>query len=325
MLSHLGIYMPLPTELAGRLGPVTGGAAGVTFFFVLSGFLITTLLLREKESTGSISIRKFIARRLLRLMPALVVFIAAVALLMYFGLISKTWAGLLMAASYLYNFVGYGESYTPELAHTWSLAIEEHFYLMWPWLLLLTKTRRARAIKVATGPLLFCLLIRMVWEMLPFRRGGLSQEWRPFWWAAWQPCLAQPNWEGLNDWCQSVWWGYLGVLLWSLPLYLPTGSYKFIWTLQIIFIGMIVCGIAISPSSKIARVQSWRPLVYLGTISYGLYFWKELFITNGLGGEKTWIQQFPQNVALTFFAAVTSYHAIETVALKYKKKFSTTE
>jgi peptidoglycan/LPS O-acetylase OafA/YrhL len=324
--SHLGLYMSLPPELAGRLIPVIGGGAGVTWFFVLSGYLITTLLVREKERTGSISITRFMARRLLRLTPGLAVFVAVVGTLMYLGLISKTWVGLLLAAGYLYNFVGYGGDYTPELAHTWSLAIEEHFYLIWPCLLLLTNP--SRATKMAASLFLLCILVRVgmgnsapatharwtVPGMAPILAGcliGLV--------SAMERGQLSPG--RLETWSSSRWWPYLGVILWALPLYVPTGGHIIIWPIHLVGIAIAIHWVATNPSSKVTCALSWRPLAYLGVISYGLYLWQGLFITNSPVGEKLWIQRFPQNILLTVGAAAISWHTIERLGLNYRKRF----
>ena len=131
LLFHLGAsWMP-------------GGYLGVSVFFTLSGFLITTLLLRERVVTGRIDSRAFYTRRLRRLMPASLLTIAGVCVLIGIGTIADTsslrrevlgalfqvenWVSLLGGKSYAQLF----QSPSP-VAHFWSLAIEEQFYWLWP-------------------------------------------------------------------------------------------------------------------------------------------------------------------------------------------------
>jgi peptidoglycan/LPS O-acetylase OafA/YrhL len=138
--------------------PVHGGFLGVDAFFVLSGFLITTLLLQEHAALGALSLRRFYARRALRLLPALGVLVG-IAVILHFTLARgngnrPTALGFFGMIFYVANWV---EIYRPGalalFSHTWSLAIEEQFYLVWPVILMLLLRRRLRlgAIAVLTA------------------------------------------------------------------------------------------------------------------------------------------------------------------------------
>src|SRR4051812_44258785 len=112
------------------------GGVGVLLFFVLSGYLITTLLIRERDATGRIALRLFYLRRAIRLYPALIVMLVVTVAL------GASVGSALMAATYttnLFNSLGIGNS---PYGHTWSLAIEEQFYLLWPFLLPMVLRRR---------------------------------------------------------------------------------------------------------------------------------------------------------------------------------------
>jgi peptidoglycan/LPS O-acetylase OafA/YrhL len=121
-----------------------GGGAGVTLFFVLSGFLITSLLLAEKSRYGRVDLRAFYVRRALRLFPALAAALIVVALLAVTGLMPQdarvgvdyriVLAGVVC---YVANWVWVAGQPIGMLSHTWSLAVEEQFYILWPALLLL--------------------------------------------------------------------------------------------------------------------------------------------------------------------------------------------
>jgi len=140
MVSHSGLENQVP------------GVLGVTIFFFLSGFLITTLLHNEYRETGGIDIKKFYTRRFLRLYPPLAVYIVAVIVTLIFLKKDIDGIGLLGAlfyfANYLfalapYHIVSFG-------VHLWSLSVEEHFYIFFPLLMLLLVRRRVQIVPVLT-------------------------------------------------------------------------------------------------------------------------------------------------------------------------------
>lgn len=163
-----------------------GGGFGVDMFFVLSGFLITTLLLEEINDTGRINILHFYVRRLLRLYPALLLLLLLVGA--FFHIVQHAFPNLtgtnfakdgMLAALYLTDYaVAFGfENRNSLIGHTWSLAVEEHFYLVWPWALLgLRRAFRGRSFVaalfalyiVATAWRLSCLTFEP-WTMVYFR------------------------------------------------------------------------------------------------------------------------------------------------------------
>jgi peptidoglycan/LPS O-acetylase OafA/YrhL len=137
-----------------RANPVHGGFLGVDVFFVLSGFLITTLLLQEHASFGAVSLRRFYARRALRLLPAFFV-LFAIALILHLTLSRgdpnrPDALGLFGMLFYAANWVNvYRDGALGVFSHTWSLAIEEQFYLVWPMILVLLLRRRLRLSTIA--------------------------------------------------------------------------------------------------------------------------------------------------------------------------------
>jgi len=159
-----------------HIGLIRGGFLGVDIFFVLSGFLITTLLMDEWARTGRISLRKFYARRALRLLPALVLLVVAcdvtvmvIARLYWapesfmpvvFGMVYAS----VVVFFYIGNFVMISGQTLWILGHTWSLSIEEQFYVLWPlclWLLLRWARRRGFILPVLVLGIAASLLLKV--------------------------------------------------------------------------------------------------------------------------------------------------------------------
>ncbi|MCS5719147.1 acyltransferase [Herbiconiux sp. CPCC 205763] len=145
------------------IGWPAGGFAGVDVFFVISGFLITGLLLRDREEHGRISLRRFYAKRMRRILPAAVTVLIATSVAAYFlfnrpRAISTLWdavSSLLFVSNW--RFAAEGTDYfqatdaVSPLQHFWSLSVEEQFYLVWPWLMLLVLAVAARSVRASTN------------------------------------------------------------------------------------------------------------------------------------------------------------------------------
>lgn len=146
-----------------------GGGVGVAIFFTLSGFLITALLLQEREKFGAFRIGAFYARRLLRLVPAMIVCVClAVAVGLYLYGEVLDWALVVGTLTYTANWVMAAGAYPAEtgLGHTWSLAIEEQFYLVWPFVLVAAAAiSRTAFIRVLLGVSFGILVLRgFLWD-----------------------------------------------------------------------------------------------------------------------------------------------------------------
>jgi peptidoglycan/LPS O-acetylase OafA/YrhL len=130
-LSGLRAFASMTVVLCHVVSPAVPGPYAVTLFFGLSGFLITTLLCREMAATGTVNIRAFYIRRARRLLPAYYVWLAAVVLFLTGRITPEIGAAALYLSDYFNAWVRQGP-----ISHTWSLSVEEHFYLLWPVVLL---------------------------------------------------------------------------------------------------------------------------------------------------------------------------------------------
>src|SRR5438094_9463231 len=144
---------PLFTGLLGKCGFI-----GVQVFFVISGFLLTTLLLREKDRTGGVSLRQFYYRRMLRILLAYALYLLVLLVLQNHGLTYSPVNGRQWAAALTYTVNFLPGTIPGEISHLWSLSVEEHFYLLWPVLLAVCGLAASR--RLAWGCVAVCLIAR---------------------------------------------------------------------------------------------------------------------------------------------------------------------
>ncbi|MEU6347585.1 acyltransferase family protein [Streptomyces sp. NPDC046977] len=271
---------------------LAGGYAGVDVFFVISGFLITTLLLREVLATGTVSLRAFYARRALRLLPAsTIVVLATVAGAWLF--LSKIrfaeYAGDALGSSlYAVNFrlAVHGTDYFAQSAppspfqHFWSLAVEEQFYLLWPLLLpaaaRLTRRRRGLALPLAV----LCLVSfgLSVWTT----QGSPSWAYFGFHTRAWElgagalTALAAVRLRRLPArWAAPMTWAGLGAVLLSAVVFDTNTPFPGYHALLPVLGAVLVLagGCAPAPKWGARALLARRPMTWLGGLSYGWYLW----------------------------------------------------
>ena len=255
------------------------GGYGVTLFFALSGYLITGLVADEVTRDGGLSYRRFYLRRTARLLPALLlVVLVCDALFWALGQTSAIKASLVTLA-YLANYatVAYGD-YLPGWGHTWSLAVEEHFYLVWP-VVLVTLLRR-RGPRAALRWTLVACLAALAWRgvllALPYFDGvwfvvnhgtfaradallygcaaalALRLGWRP---AAWMT------------------WAAAGVVVALMVLRGPDVPVATAGQALLSVASAVLLAGLDHTRTALTRLLAWRPLVGLGVLSYGLYLW----------------------------------------------------
>ncbi len=298
---------------------------GVLLFFVLSGFLITGVLLNEKAARGRVSLSKFYLRRVLRLAPALLIFLAVVTALIYFrAIVDVPWYEVVIGLVYLANIVGHS---TP-LGHIWSLSLEEQFYAIGPWFVARLPTRRL----LLTAAVITCAvaIARMVaiWNGWFAYNPGLvyRRPWFRFDSIMIGCCLC----VALTDdiWCARVrrlvaainpaivW---VALALWTVAAVriFPTAYLTVLTVLSAIVLGQLI----LSPTPMLSSIFSNPLLRHLGRISYGLYLWQQLFVSNP---NAHWgaLQMFPINVIVALAIAEISYWLVEVRFLNLKDRIS---
>lgn len=300
------------------------GYLGVRMFFVISGYLITSLLLREKAAKGGISLRDFYVRRTIRIWPAFYTYVIAVVLLAALGFLQIQRSDVAYAATFTMNYHG---DRGWALNHTWSLAVEEQFYLLWP--LGLMALSRVVAGRVAIGVLIVVPLVRaLMWYTFGASDTAMTREFQAVSDAlAAGACLAifSDRLAGMRAYCafvRSAASALLGVALVGISTY----SFKispavfYVWMQSLSNIGMILIlqhAIA-AQQGTIFKFLNLRAVAYVGVISYSLYLWQELFLD---ATSWSWYARFPQNLIFTVMASLLSYYLVEKPFLRLGRRF----
>jgi peptidoglycan/LPS O-acetylase OafA/YrhL len=302
---------------------IADATLGVRVFFVLSGFLITTLLFHEEEKKGRISIRGFYERRIARIFPAFYLYIGVIAALAAFRLIQGPLASFLAAGSFTWNVAyfwrlgGGVQDNSKVFGHIWTLSIEEQFYLVWPSCLVFFGRRWSRRLAVAVAILLPLtrLIVFFFIHSTKIRNSLLYRTAQDeIVWGVLAAFLVQGGAiERLRNFRYRTAW-LIGSLLVIFVLCPALGSIKVsgmeVWlvpTLQGVAIVSFIFWL-LSGAGGIVRnvLESW-PAVQLGLLSYSLYIWQQPFTQwSGLS-----FIPFPLNVLLPVVVAILCYRLVE--------------
>ncbi len=302
ILSHLVRWKHVSLEPMGSYG-----ALGVFVFFVLSGYLITSILLREHERTSTISLQDFYIRRAFRIFPAALVFLAVVIPLYWRQM---RWYDIAAALLYVSNM----NIARPWIfGHLWSLSIEEQFYLLWPFAL--KKWYRHRIAIV-----LCAFLATPVFQtaLYAFKvRNGLSGSLPAFSSQLAIGCLLAilaPRIPRIPKWVALV----MLVATIFIPWFPGTSPARTLFELFILgpLLHVSVAGLVLHVIQVPYRLLNWEPVAWLGRISYSLYLWQELFCSNAA---------FHQGYLLVLPAigcACLSYYLVEQPLLRLRDRWS---
>lgn len=288
-----------------RTPGVSGGFLGVDVFFVLSGFLITTLLKAEFDDNGRVALRAFYARRIRRLYPALLVMLMA-----YIAIAPLALPGLnhmrdaILSALYLTNYSQAFYRVPDALGHTWSLATEAQFYLVWPAVML-------ALLRLRPGPrilaLLSILFAAVAWRQSVLTGSGWTAAYYRFDTRISGLCIGSII--AFLPTTRSVVIGYVGLAMIAIAAHLAhwhTDS-GLMWLLFLAEIGaafVILCGQSVS----FLRAPL---LVWIGKMSYGIYLWHYPIIYWMRKVELQWWIQLALSALLSVIAAALSYYIVE--------------
>lgn len=322
---HLSGTRHYPISIA-EYGRWCGDVAhlGVLVFFVISGFLITSLLMSEREMTGAISLKRFYLRRIVRIFPAFYAFILVMAIATLSGGVHLTGRDFAYALTYTVNFE---PNRALQIGHLWSLSVEEQFYLLWPLTLLVLRERRALIVAVAaiiTGPLVRVVILEWIFRVDPHSLNGMMTSFP----AMFDYLAAGCALALLRPWLLTrMWYLRLTASPWlalAVPLVLLIN--RFGSHTVAILLGSPVMNVCIAlliesstrhASSLAGRFLNWKPMVFLGVLSYSLYLWQLPFFDHR---SIAWMTAFPQNLTFAFLAALSSWFLIERPFVRLRRR-----
>ena len=293
-----------------------GGFIGLDVFFVLSGYLITSLLTAE-HCHGGIEIGRFYARRALRLYPTLLLMVAV-----YVGLApilwpaEDRWLSAALAALYVYDYaLSFWElAYT--IGHTWSLGVEEKFYLLWPLVLpLLLRTRHP------VGGLVFAFLALTAWRYFVAMNWTWSQAYFRFDTRMSGILLGaiaalthfKVSKQVLAIACVAL---LVVMALPSLPTSHQTEAVTLRITLAELSAFVLICFAAEHGRAKFLALA---PMVYIGRLSYGIYLWHFPLALLLRGEQPLWIT-LGATLAFSFTMAAICVHLVDTPLKRWRQK-----
>ena len=308
---------------------VSHGAAGVDVFFALSGFLITARLIEEQRRRKEISLSAFYIRRAFRILPPYFTYLLVIFVLTLSGMIAVSrleWASVVF---FFRNYLPtqHGGWY---LGHFWTLAVEEHFYLIWPALLILFG-RKHRALKTALAALAV-----LAWRLIESDQNLVAS--------------ALPGVEFLirtDVRIDSLLWGcFTALLLWdsadreklrrflTLPVWavligalivnqVAQPPLSLFW--RSLLLPVVIVGTMMHPGWLVSRLLETSVMRWIGRLSYSLYLWQQLFLVAS-PLERPFpfgvLQQPPLNILCVFLCAAASYYIVERPMVRIGHRLS---
>lgn len=330
IISHLAMQNGIFNEAStiSWLNPflffIGDGHLGVNIFFVISGFIITTLLIREESESSNISFKNFYLRRALRILPAYFFLLLVFFLFQLINLVeisNESWLTSLTFTKYLNWDKDWFTS------HAWSLSVEENFYLIWPILFIAgSKVRKYASIFIIilvpiirlyahTHPAPILHSISITTRMDAIATGCffaiyqvqlieiLKSQWNKVLYTSWILLFLLPHFP--SRFSETI----------CLFTFIPFGtSYG---TFANFLIGFIILYSIFGPKNFWFKILNSGVLNYIGILSYSLYLWQQPFIYE----TKLWFNEFPQNIIFILAMAIFSYYIIEKPFLRLKSKF----
>lgn len=312
IVSHTGLFQQ-------KL--VSVGHVGVVIFFALSGFLITYRMLVEFRTTGRVSLRDFYVRRAFRILPPAMFFLMVVSVLDYSGFLRTVPSAILAALFFYSNYVPAGDL-SGHVAHFWSLSVEEHFYLLWPLLLIVCGIRRGWI------PAAILITLISLWRVLDnhfmilahlFPTHDLGADFYHTDHIAdvllWGCCLAfyfRSSHEIKLGPLTSMALAAVALVLMLLFGFSDVDHFTPLFHfLPVLLIGSITS----APSSPLGRFLDTAPLRAIGELSYSLYIWHQIFLM-GVGPKLPLLAAIPA----IFACAYVSHRCVEQPCIALGKR-----
>jgi peptidoglycan/LPS O-acetylase OafA/YrhL len=336
LISHSPFTAGFPQQYATTLVKLVDGELGVRIFFVLSGFLITYLLLDEAGQTGAIALDRFYIRRALRILPIYFTYLLVLALLTALGRYEDSASSWIGSLTFTRNIVGRGRSATSQL---WSLAIEEQFYVLWPVALTtFALWRRPRAfVSVSAAVLVACPIIRATLVSPTLGGSFVNRIFGPqsglmFADSLVVGCLGAflvRKYPRVPAALEAPWLCILAFACIAAGRYLqfvlayPSWGFAVIPSVQAAAIMFLIWASAFHTPGLLSRALNLRPIVVLGTLSYSLYIWHFLFVSHFVPGlADSWTHDWKWWMPCAIATAAASYYGVERPFLTLKSRFA---
>ncbi len=324
---------------------LNGGFLGVDLFFVLSGYLITLHLLHEADKNGHVNLKHFYIRRFLRLMPAFILLIIAFLMLPWVlnlppGTLNLYLKESLVALLYLANWARAFNVHAPDmLGHTWSLAIEEQFYLLWPFVLVLILRLQHKysaptmviiaasfiALLAWSTRFLLCLQdtpLARLYNGLDTRADALMIG------AALAGGMLAINKNNLKLIVTRITriclLPALAIIIYFALLADWQDPMLYYWKFSLIYFAtaIVITFLSLSNKSLLAKALTIKPLIFIGAISYGLYLWHyPVYRVLLLLGMNEGHALLLYGSLISLIIASLSYYLLEKPILKFKSQF----
>lgn len=314
------------------------GGTGVDVFFVLSGFLITTILITEHGRTGAINFRNFYARRFLRLAPALVVTcaVAGVGMMICENRFPAT--EIALSLSYTANWaIALYDYHLTWMNHCWSLSIEEQFYLIWP-LLIVGLERSVRSPRTKVQVLIVGAVLIAVYRAVKVGvytdnriNFGLDTRMDTLMVGAALAYVVQGmSGTQLSDVASKLLGRFLApIALAGIFAVINTVTWYSPWMGWIGYVLVagaamfVIADLVLGRHSLLAPPLAWRPMVFIGRISYGLYLFHlpVYYMVEHAMPEAPLVTRFVVKVVISVTVATASYYLVEKRFLKLKDRF----
>lgn len=289
VLTHLGFYKFIQENgwLSESFIRSINGSSGVQVFFVLSGFLITSLLIEEKKNSA-ISLFNFYIRRSLRIFPLYFILLFSVFLFHVVGQNVTNFKSLMFAGVFFYNFIPKAW-YSAVLGHTWSLAVEEHFYLLWPFVFITF----SKDFKKLSLVLLVCFLLSLIAAMVLkeielLRSNFFIGRWTfvagsNIGFGAALALMLKDEKAGpkMHIMLRSKATFVIAAFLVFNQLFLIDVDFYISQYIRCVGFALFIGWVSINQNSLLVRVLEIKPLDYLGRVSYGIYMYQGLLLSTG--------------------------------------------
>ncbi|MFL6214837.1 MAG: acyltransferase family protein [Blastocatellia bacterium] len=290
-----------------------GGAFGVDIFFVLSGYLITSLIDEESRMHGRIDFKRFYIRRALRLLPALFLMLA------FYGFVTgfRDHVAMLVVLLYAANWWRAYVADIGALGHTWSLSIEEQFYMLWPMIfaVFIVKLKRPAHVLLLAALAVMVYRLAMTFVFPSYRiYNGLDTRADALLVGC---CCALAGRARLSSWLGAGSALILAGLLFGVPLRVCESLGFVPLSLAAFASGGLILSLERAPGGRLARALSFPPLNWIGKLSYGLYLW-HLPIMVLPEFEHV---RMPLKFAATFACASLSFYLLERPCLRLKNHY----